>query len=100
MEIENLIKESVLDQDHLADLLKGNEKHIAEIMNRVQELIRIEAIEIYTYEDDKIIVISKHKAEEVVSKKVNWSWKQPNETEENYFLSPIKRPDGSLVYGN
>lgn len=101
MSFENRIREAVLDQDHLADLLSGNEGIAQELRSRVVELLLQGRVELYTYAKggQAVEVLSREDAVAVASEPKSWSWHTEAGTEQLYFLSPVKLESGGLAYG-
>jgi hypothetical protein len=101
MEIEEIVRSGVLDQDHLADLLLGHECMANEIRSRIVELIEQGKIELYTYENGGNAAITLEKAQALSIAKVpeHWSWRSASGKEQFYFLGPVKLSNGSLAYG-
>mgnify|MGYP001281100804 CR=1 FL=1 len=101
MNIEERIRASVLDQDHLADLLRGNEASAHAIMVRVIELLRDGRIELYTYASGGgVEVLDFNVALEIAANPKCWSWRSEHDEEQLYFLSPVYLENGSLAYGS
>jgi hypothetical protein len=99
MELEDHIRGSVLDQDHLADLLVGFESQAALIQARVASLIEQGLVELYTYPPEGgIVMLSREDALGVVDRIASWTW-QSHADARNYFLSPVRLAGGALAYG-
>ena len=98
MDIEEQIKLSVLDEDHLADVLLGNEEHKEEIKKRVMELIENDLAEVYKYVDDSIVVLTKNDSLDVLSNLDNWWWSNQELGKVDYFLCKVKDENGRYVY--
>jgi hypothetical protein len=101
MDIEAHIKESVLDQDHLADILTGYETCAAEIRARVVALLESGVVELYTYRpgSGETAALAKHLAVAAANEPANWAWHPTSGNGQNYFLGPVKLADGRLAYG-
>ncbi len=101
MEIEEIIKIGVLDQDHLADLLIGHESLYNEIHYRVLELLEHSLVELYTYSNEHQypIVLEKTQAISIVKNPDSWHWQSVLGSTQYYFLAPVRLSNGSLAYG-
>lgn len=101
MNVEEHIRECILDQDHLADIVIGYESHVAAIQARVVELLDLGLVELYTYstEQNGPVVLSKSNALAIARELQNWAWLSPSRQPQQYFLCPVKLADGRLAYG-
>ncbi|WP_316674940.1 hypothetical protein [uncultured Tolumonas sp.] len=101
MDIEEIIKFGVLDQDHLADLLIGHESLANEIHCRVLELLEHGLVELYTYSNEHQypIVLEKIQAISVAKNPDSWHWQSLSGSSQYYFLAPVRLSNGSLAYG-
>ena len=101
MDIEERIKSSVLDQDHLADFIIGTESHAEEIRCRLQELVHKGLVELYTYakEDQSPVVLDKAKALLIMSNPDSWAWTSKYGEKQLYFVAPVRLGNNSPIYG-
>lgn len=88
-DLESHIKSAVLDQDHLADVLRKSDDLDQKIRTRIVELVEQGLIEIYTYRGEDIRTLPRLEAIAILECQENWCWETATGTKCLYFLAPV-----------
>ena len=98
-DLESHVKSAVLDQEHLADVLRNNDDFDQKIRARIVELAEQGLIEIYTYRGEDILTLTRLEAIAVLQCQDNWCWETKARTKCLYFLAPVINHLGHAKYG-
>jgi hypothetical protein len=87
MNLDEHIRTCILEEDHLADALIGQEPYAQKIRAELRRLVDSGDVALYTYDPDSSLrFFTKSESLSIMDNVENWAWQSPSGATQTFFL--------------